>query len=180
MGESLRSILCREPWYYDLERQCKIKFDEDGTGELVCRREIPIFIAGRIKWKALSEIGQPLTTSSDEDGGIKRLLELEITLTQQRSSWVSSRPRINEQLLNDEAFLPKTYKIKLEKGDFVSASDRTWKPAEVLSDDVPKFALRLTFDVSPYPPREQWKSSKGAPDAIKFWEWTEFVAERKA
>ncbi|KAI1181489.1 hypothetical protein F5B17DRAFT_425115 [Nemania serpens] len=177
MGESLRSILCRQPWNYDSEGQCKIKFNEDGSGELVCRREIPIFIAAQIQWRVLSDaslLDQSVT--KDQDDGIQRPLEVEITLTRNRSPWVSAKPKINEHLLSEEAFLPKTYRVRLETGVFIAPRDLSSR--EATSESVPKYAYRLTFDKSPYPPREQWKDTTGAPDAIKFWEWTEFVSGR--
>ncbi|TFL04960.1 hypothetical protein BDV98DRAFT_601408 [Pterulicium gracile] len=79
---------------------------------------------------------------------------------------------INEALLTDDAFLPKSYIVSLEKGRFITAFDQLGEPRRL--EYTPEYALRLTFDRSPYPPREEWRRPEGAPDAMKFWEWREF------
>jgi hypothetical protein len=47
----------------------------------------------------------------------------------------------------------------------------TWEPWN---------ASRLTFSTSPYPPREEWKTSEGGfgahLDELRFWEWRSFCA----
>jgi len=84
---------------------------------------------------------------------------------------------MNELLLTDDAFLPKTYTISLEKGNFLSPHDASI-PFE--NEFTPRFALRLVFDKSPYPPRHEWKEPDGAPDMVKMWEWKEFCGEESA
>lgn len=83
----------------------------------------------------------------------------------------TQRWRINESLLTDDAFLPKTYTVRLEKGNFLTPYD-----AKLPGEDqyTPRFALRLEFDRSPYPPRHEWKEPGGAPDAMEMWEWKGF------
>jgi hypothetical protein len=72
--------------------------------------------------------------------------------------------------LTDDAFQPKSYSIRIEKGNFT-------EPSFVGSESPsrPRYALRLLFDKSPYPPREEWREPEGGPDSGKFWGHKEFV-----
>lgn len=83
--------------------------------------------------------------------------------------------RINESLLTNDAFLPKTYTVRLEEGNFLTPYD-LMLPEE--DQYTPRFALRLAFDKSPYPPRHEWKEPGGAPDAMKMWEWKDFCGRQ--
>lgn len=73
--------------------------------------------------------------------------------------------------LTDAAFQPKLYSIRIEKGNFT-------EPCFAGSESPlrPRYALRLLFDRSPYPPREEWREPGGGPDSGQFWGHTEFVA----
>lgn len=119
--------------------------------------------------------------------------EIEITLTKRRpASWGTKveKMHINEEQLTEDAFTPKTYSVVLEKGEFRSREDLSrfggdgegsgsssgaQKP---MPDWADKFALRLVFEKSPYPPREEWKEPGGMPDANRPWEWREFCGRR--
>ena len=156
--------------------------------QLVCRSELNIWIAAEIEWKLLSPgaAEQDIDTSNENDPREKynwaknqkavqvAKVDVEITLTKRRISTISEKPKINELLLTDEAFLPKQYTLRLEKGVF--------HPYELeklrIPEWSPTFGLRLTFDKSPYPTREEWKKPEGAPDAFKFWEWTMFLGRK--
>jgi len=100
--------------------------------------------------------------------------------------------KINDALLTDEAFLPKTYTLQLEKGRFRTQYDRLYPTEAGWLDNAkwlvektlyggrktaPWYAYKLAFDVSPYPPQKEWKSPDGAPNTFKFWEWTEFYRD---
>ena len=102
--------------------------------------------------------------------------------------------KINDALLTDDAFLPKVYTLQLEKGRFRTQYDRflpneaswldsaKWLVEKALyggQKTAPWYAYKLTFDISPYPPRSEWKNTEGGgvPDAFKFWEWTEFYRD---
>lgn len=75
---------------------------------------------------------------------------------------------MNQSLFTDDAVLPKTYTIRLEKGNFLTEYDTILLEEE--DQYTPRFAIRLYFDKSPYPPRHEWKDPGGAPDAMKMWE----------
>lgn len=81
------------------------------------------------------------------------------------TDWLERNPR-----LNDEAFRPKTYTVRLEKGYFLDAyGAATLKTHSTYR--VPRYALRLLFDKSPYPPEQEWNSESWKPSA---WEWKDF------
>lgn len=82
-------------------------------------------------------------------------------------------PNLNECSLSDDAFRPKSFTIRIEKGDFT-------EPIWVGSKDSyrPRYEIRLLFDKSPYPPRAEWKKPEGGPDSNNFWDNIEFVGRR--
>jgi len=138
-----------------------------------------VWIAADLSWKAKDPNAlQQVITSTNYSPFISQFT-LEITLQKRRISSLQDarwdKSELNEKLLTDAAFLPKTYTLRLEQGRF-----RT--PYELLNDGkntpdwAPWFAFRLVFDVSPYPPRHEWKwaDEKPVPDVYKFWEWKEF------
>lgn len=93
--------------------------------------------------------------------------DLNITLTTRKLTHITSS-RMNEQWLTDDAFSPKRYTIRLEKGPFGLTDSRN----NVVQQG---YGLQLTFNTSPFPPREEWKSDKGARVQWRFWEACQFV-----
>jgi hypothetical protein len=80
---------------------------------------------------------------------------------------------VNEGSLKDEAFLPKNFDIRIERGNFSI-------PGHLRSnlDDGDRYdwryAMRLAFEPSPYPPEEEWEQTFGG----RSWEFREFVGRR--
>lgn len=153
--------------------------------KLVCRHELNIWIAAEFEWKAQKpeSLDQVVNLSSISDTRKDphhiSQFDIELTLAKRRIPRMR-RPetqgwRINESLLTDEAFLPKTYTVRLEEGNFLTPYD-LMLPEE--DQYTPRFALRLAFDKSPYPPRHEWKEPGGAPDAMKMWEWKDFCGRQ--
>jgi hypothetical protein len=149
--------------------------------QLICAAELNVWIAAEFNWKSQNpgSLAQTIdiTDNAPESRSTLAQFNIELTLTKRRIPKIGDadmqRYRINESLLTDGAFLPKMYTIKLEKGKFLTSFD-----ARDPVKDSPMFAVRLVFDKSPYPSREEWKEPVGAPDAMKFWEWTEFCGRR--
>lgn len=84
-------------------------------------------------------------------------------------------PRINE--LNDSAFLPRTFAVRLEKGGkFLTAADGRLETK--YHHDCPKFGMRLVMNPSPFPAREGWQDPTNGAEQSKFWEVTEFVSKQ--
>jgi len=79
---------------------------------------------------------------------------------------------IDESLLTDDAFQPQTYTIRLEKGNFILPHDSLLSNESKYNS---RYALRLAFDKSPYPPQPMWTKPGHGPDAMKMWEWKDFV-----
>lgn len=119
---------------------------------------------------------QLLDTSNNAPNKTKVVIEFEIDTqitkrrpAQFRTSREIRRP-LNEAHLKNEAFLPKRFTVKLEKGNFSSPSH-----LDKALDWLPRFDLRLVFDKSPYPAQHEWNGLlTSSPDDIKMWEWKEF------
>ena len=103
--------------------------------------------------------------------------DLEITLT--KRAIITRGPTdgyiLNEENLIDDAFLPKTYSVRLEKGMFKTAFERTAGPVRPWRQS---YAYQLVFDKSPYPPRHEWKDPEDVPEPpfLAFSEWREFCS----
>ena len=157
-----------------------------------------VWIATEFEWKLQTMEHFDEETYYTMDSSVKEILknpnfnpmricqfEIEITLAKSGSmpiwkSWMKklklSHHQINEALLVDEAFQPKRYTVKLEKGNFLCGLD-AMSPNKV-DEFTQRFGLRLSFDKSPYPPQQEWKQTKRTPEAMKVWEWKEFYAWR--
>ncbi|KAI9830083.1 MAG: hypothetical protein M1826_005076 [Phylliscum demangeonii] len=182
MSETLLSILCGEDGWHWSNYENTITFNTNGKGEIVCRAELVVWIAAEFEWKAQSPESFDQVVDVSGIGATRKdpqpisQFDIELTLTKRRiplmrgpdtQSW-----RMNESLLTADAFLPKTYTVRLEKGNFLTPCDAMFPEDE--DQYTPTFALRLVFDKSPYPPRHEWKEPRGGPDATKMWEWKEF------
>lgn len=136
-----------------------------------------MWIAAEFDWKPLPDLRSLDHPSDPGEDKLLGQMQIQLTLTKRRIPKLGhtdmSQYTINESLLREEAFFPKTYTLSLESGVFCTAFDEMHM-AEI--PYTPKFLLRLTFDKSPYPPRDEWKEPEGAPDAIQFWEWNKFCA----
>lgn len=149
--------------------------------KLRCQREMNVWIAAEFDWKLQSVGSFDQVVDVDKIDKARKnphlisQFDIEVTLAKRcipiLRSWMKPGYKLNEWLLIDDAFLPKKYTVRLEKGNFLTAYD-AMLPKE--DQYTPRFALRLVFDQSPYPPRHEWKEPKGAPDAVRMWEWKEF------
>ncbi|KAK2598205.1 hypothetical protein QQS21_005682 [Conoideocrella luteorostrata] len=182
MFETVLSVLCSEPWRWDLFGSSEIRFRQDGTGELICRAELNVWIAAEVEWKPrhAESLNQEFNPNQ-HDSALVHQIEIELTLTKRRIPDLGGVDmfgyRINEDVLEEEAFMPKTYIICLEKGSFHAQSHQP-QEEQPLVEQTGKFELRLTFNPSPYPPRQEWKQPDRAPDAMMFWEWTQFCCRQ--
>ncbi|KAM0275040.1 hypothetical protein ACHAQH_007601 [Verticillium albo-atrum] len=182
MSEDPLSILCSQIWHWDSREESQITFRQDSTGELICRAELNVWIAAELEWKVLglgtAEAAKGFKGWWENSKNQPRTqLMLEITLTKRSIPNIGNaqmdRYSINESLIIDRAFRPKRYTVTLEVGKFTTQYDEI---LENKSSVTPRFKYRLDFNISPYPAREEWKDPEGAPDAMKFWEWTKFCA----
>lgn len=131
-------------------------------------------------WKALDPkaLEQPIDDSRHSSKSVECLgylsVEIELThrLAQRDERFGKMLNEITPEHQNpftDDAFRPKTYTIRLERGAFVL-------PFIVGSgqsvQNEPKYSLRLVFDQSPYPASREWKRPDRAGGCYK---WKEFV-----
>lgn len=145
-----------------------------------------IWIAAEFEWKMQRIEHFDDTVNIDSIDEIRKhpaphlisQFEIEITLTKKcMPTGIELNYKVNESLLFDDAFRPQIYTVKLEKGNFLCPYDAMFSKEDKFT---PRFALRLIFDKSPYPPRREWRQPQGAPDAVKMWEWKEFYGRKSA
>ena len=102
-----------------------------------------------------------------DDPDVLGQFTMQITL--QKQCWDSAIPRRGYQI--NEAVLTEKIYTDTGRGRFVAA-DYAGLPVAEIPEWLARFASRLSFSPSPYPPREQWEASAGmAADALRFWEW---------
>ena len=155
--------------------------------KLWCRCNFNYWIAAELEWKSIGpvdtdqavDILDQVTSSAPRTSPqILGQLNLEITLRKQlpqraEASILSKSTTINERSLEDDAFQPKSYTVKIERGNFIEPCYIGYPNSERS-----RFALRLLFDKSPYPPRTEWKKPEGGPEDGQFWDHKEFVGRR--
>lgn len=131
---------------------------------------------------------QASSTSQQKRGGPEVLgsLRLQITLLPgtlppQLDKQPGARAHvINERGLHEAAFAPKHLTARLERGNFIEPAYASPEGSSAASGrDRSRYAVRLVFDRSPYPPREQWASPERGPDEGRFWEIVEFVGRKE-
>ena len=162
---------------YGLKRTARAKY---GYSTLVCtilglltsqrcnkklylRVEFSVFIASVFEWQLQSDSNAMLEADSPAT------VDIQMTLTD-RMMDIPNVPR--NRTLEDAAFRPKTYKLTVERrDDGFLVSGRTHYGCN------PKYRYRLLWDVSPYPPLEEWRA-KAPARANKFWEWNDFYCNR--
>jgi hypothetical protein len=83
----------------------------------------------------------------------------------------------NSFWLLDEALSCRKFKVRMEKGVFITGED---KKHGLWSSNATNYTYRLVFDSSPYPPQHLWIDSEGDPlYRFRFWEWDEFCAQEE-
>ncbi|OJJ53812.1 hypothetical protein ASPSYDRAFT_50561 [Aspergillus sydowii CBS 593.65] len=183
---TLLSLLCAENWWWDSGAESYIRFHEDGTGELVARCELCLFIAAHFNWKS----DEPDSLTKEIDTATSWLhtwqprdlaqINIEMTLTTRRvqlGNMDMRKWKINEDILTTEAFIPKKLTLRLQKGKFMTITD-----ARFVSElpCYPVFHYRLFCDPSPFPEQDMWKDAGGAPESIRFWEWRQFQSHQRS
>lgn len=82
-------------------------------------------------------------------------------------------PQFNEWALKKDAFRTRTYTVRIEKGNFIEPaySINHWVHAS-------RYAIRLVFDKSPYPPQPEWNQLDplGITVGSHYWDIVEFAA----
>ncbi|KAJ7149768.1 hypothetical protein C8R43DRAFT_1236360 [Mycena crocata] len=184
-------VLCEEEaWRWDTDDGHKLVFYRDGTGEITSRAELNIWIVAFFEWKVHDPASVEYTDSDSDTAAVQpsfiySLLgrsppppllraSIEFTLTKRRPLLYGQvvRHRINEEVLLDAAFEPRVLHVTVERGRFTTPWPGT------AYDHETKFRLRLSFDVSPYPPRDAWRPAQYAMvDSMKQPEMWQFCAQ---
>ncbi len=124
---------------------------------MVCVLAEHLFIPYGTTWKALDPSALDRVVDTTTIGAIWRKpilvgqLDIELTLEKRIVDWFGGVAwHAHTSKLTDDAFVPKTYTISLEKGNFA---------LPILSSPTRfdrGYMFRLSFDRSPYPPRNEW------------------------
>ena len=159
---------------------------EAHTLQLWCRCNFNYWIAADLEWRVVEidgSTGPAVETPSQmgRDSNSPHLLgqvDVEIRLINRlpervRHSILATSTIINGLGLTDDAFAPKTYRVRIEQGNFVEPCHIGFPSSDT------RFTLRVLFDPSPYPPRSEWREPQqwGVDDGGQFWDQKEFVAQ---
>ncbi|KAK2831929.1 hypothetical protein FQN49_007028 [Arthroderma sp. PD_2] len=182
MAETIRSVLCGERWRLDSRSIVDLDFNADGTGRMIFGGEIIFYIAAEFDWSAEDSaiLDQIIHRASDEGNEPCLLTEFDLNLTLTKraipfsGTYPIPRHTINEGRLEESAFVPRTFSVRLEKGSFISPHDmcdgRVFRTTR-------RYALRLSFDETPYPPTDTWKPDRLPLDPMQIEGWTAFYCE---
>ncbi|KAK2871626.1 hypothetical protein FQN49_002998 [Arthroderma sp. PD_2] len=179
MTDTVLSLLCKDQWKRNTYSTYAVNFKEDGTGELHCHDSGNhlLYIAAMTDWKATTPelLNQVIDIGVTSKTQLLAELEIQMTLTKREHPMFESfKWKKNEHYLIDDAFLPKTYNIRLEKGKFIAPLDRS--DDGTIPYNMPTYTVRLVFDKSPYPMRHQWKDPEVADRAMCSRQWKVFHA----
>lgn len=126
--------------------------------QLFCGVEFSSLIACQIDWKLL-------TKPEDVAAELPADIDISLTLTKRRPE-SDQDPEVPQVNLEDEAYQEKTFHLRLEKGSFEV-------PGRTTYFYTPVYTYRLLWDVSPYPPLEEW-SYKAPAEGGEYWERKDF------
>lgn len=126
--------------------------------QLFCGVEFNSLIACQIDWKLHTKT-EDVATELPAD------IEISLSLTKRRPE-SDGDPEVQQDILNDEAYREKTYHLRLEKGSFEVPKRTTYFYT-------PVYTYRLLWDVSPYPPLEEW-SYQDPAEGGKYYERKDF------
>jgi hypothetical protein len=85
---------------------------------------------------------------------------------------------VNAGSLEDGAFQPRLFAVRIEQGLFEPpAATRSRSKGFYCAEPDLHYTRRLVFDPSPYPPESQWKRTRWFSSNVAYWEWKEFVGK---
>lgn len=179
------SLLCGPNWRWDTYSNCWISFNKDGTGLIEASADQPVYLASEFEWKlknpdSLDTVVE-LDHNNSREGVLLSQFDIELTLTKRLHPRYQDNPiyaGINERFLQDAAFLPKSYTIRLEHGRFDDPAYKNWsiwKNSRPFFYQPDMYALRLVFDKSPFPPLDEWRDARDVAEAGRWPEIKEFV-----
>ncbi|CAI6316968.1 unnamed protein product [Periconia digitata] len=200
--EEILALLCdwKDPWTFGT--RCWIQFKRDGNGQLSCDGEQRSYLAVEFSWSFKNEPSEPRTVQKNIfKANIEITLSPRMHSMYHKSAYWLKGAALQEHLQNppppseapfpwapvhSAAFRPKEYAITLSRGRFIDPGDYWRKgPYPILqksSFDLLKpsrYACKLVFDKSPFPPREKWTNDSICTflDYSPFYEWKEFVRD---
>ena len=151
---------------------------------MLCRLEMFTWIAAEFDWA-----GEHSSLEQTVDVGVNaprkpRLLgqfDIQMTLTTRplypyrAGDQFADKFLINELCLTYGAFKTRSFTVQLEKGCFMTPLDARFANPNLLTQ---YYGLRLLFDQSPFPERENWKMPGSGPEANCFYDIKEFAGRQ--
>jgi hypothetical protein len=132
--------------------------------------ELSVLIRAEFSWRLvrnpIRRIDVPRPYGDEDAHSLEYGLEMTLK-RRMHEDFPRPRRRFNDTNLDDAAFLPKTFTVRLDHGQL--------PPQGHVSQYSQWYRYRLTFEPSPFPPLDEWKY-KSPAKANKFWRWKEFMA----
>ncbi|EAU92054.1 hypothetical protein CC1G_06041 [Coprinopsis cinerea okayama7 len=179
------TALLSHQWIGDVEGQHTLLLKEDGSGEIVSRSELTIALAAHLTWKVIdsgpvndddppaqSFLGKLLRRNPPSTEALVATIELTISkdtspmtlVPEHRNSEIGG-----DRILKESGLEPKRFGVVVQRGVF--------QPPFWRKDFGTKYALRLSFDPSPYPPVEEWSPDRrDMVESVKPFNRISFVA----
>lgn len=150
---------------------------------MFCARELIVWISAEFEWenlgsKVLDQIIIENNNSNTSSKGLPQISQFDMRLTHTKRRIPlrddpDNRRQLNEHWLIEDAFMPNTYAVHLEKGIFLTPEvAKTPKNFP----DTKRYTLCLVFNTSPYPPPHQWKDPLSYATSLKTQEWMKLGA----
>ncbi|PVH98150.1 hypothetical protein DM02DRAFT_630516 [Periconia macrospinosa] len=193
----VKDLLCGDekgkPWIWGMNQM--LHFYRDGTGSIEAGVDLHseaslefswIFTAAPVKDKNSWKLAMMITLGTRFHSGYQNennpwIQGAELQKVIQKSPSPTEAPFPWAPLLST-AFRPKQYNVTLSCGRFIEPFQLATKEPYPLFKryrDAPRRSrLQLVFDVSPYPPREEWIREKHyVMDHLRFWDMKVFVTD---
>lgn len=141
------------------------------------------WIAAEFDWVGEEEsIDQRVRVGEDAPRKPRLLgqFSIQMTLTTRRLEPFRAGDRfadyqINELCLTDDAFMTRSFTVRLEKGCFMTPQDARVGRPNLLTR---YYELRLLFDKSPYPELENWRYPEAGVEANALYDLKEFAGRQ--
>lgn len=122
---------------------------------MILRHEARAWIGAETEWECPepAPLHQP---APDAGADAAADLRLDMTLTRRviKTRGPADDIELNDFYLRDEAFVPKKFSARLERGCFDTAME---EKLGAVPRWAPKYKYRFVFDKSPYPQAQEWK-----------------------
>ncbi|KAF2643039.1 hypothetical protein P280DRAFT_515476 [Massarina eburnea CBS 473.64] len=196
--EQVLALLCGEAelWTWGGgTATCEFFFKRNGTGAIAAGANQYAWLTVDFTWSFDHQAARPVMA---DNGTWKFTIQMTFTTLLRLGPWrgdgarqdnLQNPPSPSEAPfpwapLKSAAFRPKQYTLTLSRGRFIEPFHLSIKKPFPLFQSVPycfapnRYASKLAFDTSPYPPREEWVETGGLRSILDYhldWDKKEFV-----